>query len=69
MSGMYDSSNLTLDNCSKDLVNGLVIGDGVVEDKEVSLEPLRDVPPAASLIVIFCYLDNGFLFVHPADNF
>ena len=41
---------LTLDNCSKDLVNGLVIGDGVVEDKEVSLEPLGDViPPAAGV--------------------
>ena len=47
---LYSSSDLTLDNCSKELVNGLVIGDGVVEDKEVSLEPLRDViPPAAGV--------------------
>ena len=47
MSGMYGNSDLTLDNCGKDLVNGLVIGDGVVEDKEMSLEPLRDVIPSA----------------------
>ena len=44
---LYSSSDLTLDNCSKELVNGLVIGDGVVEDKEMSLEPLRDVIPSA----------------------
>ena len=47
---MDESSNLTLDNCGKDLVDGLVIGDGVVEDKEVSLESLRDViPPTAGV--------------------
>ena len=48
---VYGNSDvLTLDNCSKDLVNGLVIGDGVVEDKEVPLESLRDViPPAAGV--------------------
>ena len=44
------SDVLTLDNCSKDLVNGLVIGDCVVEDKEVSLESLWDViPPTAGV--------------------
>ena len=37
---LYSISDLTLDNCGKDLVNGLVIGDGVVEDKEVPLESL-----------------------------
>ena len=46
MVGIFQT-DLTVDNCSKDLVNGLIIGDGVVEDKEVPLEPLRDVIPPA----------------------
>ena len=44
---IYVASFLTLNNCSKNPVNGLIIWDGVVEHKEVSLEPLWDVIPPA----------------------